>query len=228
LLREADLAQRRTAFQADPQARHRLAAALGFAAPPGEALWVSLFSYPNPALPGLLEAWAQGAQPLFCFAPATPALAAVRHWLGREPAPGLRIERGALTLAVPEFVAQPRYDELLWACDLNFVRGEDSFLRAQWAARPFVWHIYPQDDGVHRAKLDAFLARYRKGLPADAERALTAFWSAWNAGADAAAAWPALAAARPALAAHALARPARLAEHGSLADRLVEFVRRKL
>ena len=27
---------------------------------------------------------------------------------------------------------------------VNFVRGEDSFVRAQWAARPFAWHVYPQ------------------------------------------------------------------------------------
>jgi uncharacterized repeat protein (TIGR03837 family) len=51
----------------------------------------------------------------------------------------------------------PDYDELLWSCDLNFVRGEDSFVRAQWAGKPFVWHIYPQADDVHRVKLDAFL-----------------------------------------------------------------------
>ena len=52
---------------------------------------------------------------------------------------------------------QPAYDELLWACDLNFVRGEDSLVRALWAGQPLVWHIYPQDDGAHGPKLDAFL-----------------------------------------------------------------------
>jgi uncharacterized repeat protein (TIGR03837 family) len=57
-------------------------------------------------------------------------------------------------------VSQPDYDRLLWACDLNFVRGEDSFVRAQWAARPFIWHIYPQDENLHHKKLRAFLERY--------------------------------------------------------------------
>ena len=42
-------------------------------------------------------------------------------------------------------------------CDLNFVRGEDSLVRALWANRPFIWHIYPQHDGAHHAKLHAFL-----------------------------------------------------------------------
>jgi uncharacterized repeat protein (TIGR03837 family) len=52
---------------------------------------------------------------------------------------------------------QGGFDELLWACDLNFVRGEDSLVRALWAGRAFVWHIYPQDDQAHHAKLEAFL-----------------------------------------------------------------------
>ena len=54
-------------------------------------------------------------------------------------------------------LTQIDYDHLLWACDLNFVRGEDSLVRALWAGRPFIWHIYPQDDGAHAAKLEAFL-----------------------------------------------------------------------
>ena len=54
---------------------------------------------------------------------------------------------------IPPGLAQIDYDHLLWACDLNFVRGEDSFVRALWAGLPFIWHIYPQDDGAHAAKL---------------------------------------------------------------------------
>jgi uncharacterized repeat protein (TIGR03837 family) len=54
-------------------------------------------------------------------------------------------------------VPQHEFDQLLWACDLNFVRGEDSIVRALWAGRPFVWQLYPQDDDAHHAKLAAFL-----------------------------------------------------------------------
>ena len=72
------------------------------------------------------------------------------------------------------------YDALLWASDINFVRGEDSFVRAQWAAKPFVWHIYPQADDAHLPKLDAALAHYARSLPADARDALARFWHAWN------------------------------------------------
>ncbi|MDD0837986.1 elongation factor P maturation arginine rhamnosyltransferase EarP [Curvibacter sp. HBC61] len=54
-------------------------------------------------------------------------------------------------------VPQPEFDAKLRACDLNFVRGEDSLVRALWAGQPLVWHIYPQDDGAHEDKLEAFL-----------------------------------------------------------------------
>jgi len=72
------------------------------------------------------------------------------------------------------FLPQQRYDELLWACDLNFVRGEDSFVRTQWAAKPFIWQIYPQAENAHLVKLEAFLGRHPAGA------ALRPFWQAWN------------------------------------------------
>jgi uncharacterized repeat protein (TIGR03837 family) len=87
---------------------------------------------------------------------------------------------GALRQFALPFLPQRRYDEILWACDLNFVRGEDSFVRAQWAERPFVWHIYSQDEGAHLQKLDAFLARFCAGLDAGSGSALADFWHAWN------------------------------------------------
>jgi len=55
------------------------------------------------------------------------------------------------------YTDQNGFDEMLWACDLNFVRGEDSLVRAFWAGQPFIWQIYPQDDHAHHAKLEAFL-----------------------------------------------------------------------
>ena len=69
---------------------------------------------------------------------------------------------------------------MLWACDVNFVRGEDSFARAQWAGRPFVWHIYPQAQNAHQIKLDAFLALYGTALQASAAQAVRGLWRAWN------------------------------------------------
>ncbi len=87
---------------------------------------------------------------------------------------GQALQRGALRAQVLPRMTQRDYDHLLWSADLNFVRGEDSFVRAQWAGRPFVWQIYPQHDDAHRAKLDAFLDRF------GADAGLRAFFHAWN------------------------------------------------
>jgi uncharacterized repeat protein (TIGR03837 family) len=77
-------------------------------------------------------------------------------------------------------LTQPEYDHLLWSCDLNLVRGEDSFVRAQWAGKPFLWQIYPQDDGAHAAKLAAFHARWLAGAPPDLAAMVRAASLAWN------------------------------------------------
>ena len=71
-------------------------------------------------------------------------------------------------------LTQHEYDHLLWACDFNFVRGEDSLVRALWAGQPFVWQIYPQHDNAHHAKLEAFLAWLQ------APASMRAFMRAWN------------------------------------------------
>jgi uncharacterized repeat protein (TIGR03837 family) len=63
------------------------------------------------------------------------------------------------------FMPQEDYDWLLSRCNFNLVRGEDSFVRAQWAGKPFIWDIYPQSDHAHEVKLDAFLERYFEGSP---------------------------------------------------------------
>ena len=69
---------------------------------------------------------------------------------------------------------QPAFDELLMACDFNFVRGEDSLVRAIWAGNPFAWQLYPQHDGAHHDKLEAFLGELQP--PSDWAR----FQRVWN------------------------------------------------
>ena len=117
-------------------------AARGWRRQPGERV-LSLFAYPQAPLGGLLEALGPGWLLLLC--PGAPQ-AALPPLLG----PGQR------ALALP-YLSQPDYDRLLWSCDLNLVRGEDSFVRAQWAGQPTLWQIYFQDDGAHAPKLEAFL-----------------------------------------------------------------------
>ncbi|TWI62467.1 putative repeat protein (TIGR03837 family) [Pseudoduganella lurida] len=175
LLREAGLIAARQAFQADPAAQASFLAGLGVTAAEQGTFKVSLFCYPHAPVAGLFDAWRRGAQPVLCLVPEGVAKDAVRSFLGAEPVAGAVRTQGALTVRVLPFVPQPDYDRLLWACDLNVVRGEDSFVRAQWADRPFVWHIYPQEENLHHQKLRAFIGRYAADLPALAE-----FTLQWN------------------------------------------------
>jgi len=225
LLRERDLGSRRDGFRADASARADLWRRLRVATTDPAMFAVSMFCYPNAALFELLEAWSGGEVPILCVIPEGIATAALQRWSGAALRVGESRVRGRLTLAVTPFVAQDDYDRLLWDCDLNFVRGEDSFVRAQWAARPFIWHVYPQAEDAHRLKLDAFLERYCAGLPSTAASALRAFSRAWNCGGSVAAAWEALARAQPALTAHAKFWAAALEVQADLATALVRFCR---
>ena len=175
LLRERGLFARRDAFRLDVSAQAALWRTLGITAPAPGTLTLSLFCYPNPALPPLLDAWAAGERPILCIVPEGVARADIEAWTGSARwLPGQTLRRGELTLACVPFVTQDDYDRLLWACDLNFVRGEDSLVRAQWAARPLVWHAYPQAENAHWSKLDALLARLATGLTPDVASAQSA------------------------------------------------------
>ena len=230
LLREAGLLARRDAATAPPMSRTSLLRAVGIEAPT-DALLVSLFCYANPTLPGLLDAWAEGDDALVCLVPEGIALSELdRFTSGAVPHPGQACTRGALTLAVVPMIDQDSFDRRLWQCDLNFVRGEDSLVRAQWAGRPLVWQLYPQDEDAHLAKMDAFLTRYESGLPDAVRAAQRAFWYGWNDGsADmVVAAWPDLRAALPALRRHGLAWASHLATATDLGTQLVDYCENRL
>jgi len=230
LLREKGLQASRNAFQHDPGSRAALLREVG-AKPRGSALIVSLFCYANAALPALLDAWAEGDEDIVCVVPEGVAQSELDRWTGGAvPHAGAPTVRGRLTLAVARFVDQDTFDRRLWACDLNFVRGEDSLVRAVWAAQPLVWHIYPQAENVHLLKLDALLNRFDAGLDPQSVQARRAFWQAWNSGHPeaVAAAWPAFRAALPALRAHARSRAAALARQMDLAKALVTFCENRL
>ena len=158
LLREQDLPARRAAFDgSDWRATHGLREG---------ARVISLFCYEPAALPELLGQLTEAAQPTELLVTAGRAAAAVQAAGGRSA--------GALRLHPLPLLSQRDYDHLLWACDLNFVRGEDSLVRGLLAGVPCVWQIYPQDDEAHHAKLVAFLDRLQP--PQD----LRDFFLAWN------------------------------------------------
>ena len=211
LLHEAGLPAERARFASDPRAQHASWAGLGLPRPaPGE-LRVSLFFYPNPALPALLAAWRASPVPIGCVVCAGVAATAAEAG-------------GALALHPIPFVDQRTYDRLLWACDVNFVRGEDSFVRAQWAARPLVWHAYPQPGRAEQPKIAAFVDRYVATLAPTAAAAVRGLFAAWNGATGAppvGGAWRACVAERALLAKHARHWAAELAATGDLAAGLV-------
>jgi len=222
LLRESMIGASRDAFRTSPAAHAALWHRLGVKPTP-DALKISLFAYANPATPALLDQWQHGDLSIDCFVPQGLAATQIEAWLGASMQPGTSHRRGNLVLHGIPFVRQEHYDELLWACDINFVRGEDSFVRAHWAARPLVWHIYPQDDDAHHIKLDAWLTRFaRAGVAPDASAALRDFWHTWN-GYGGTPDWAALYAQMPALTAGMDHWQRQLQHLGDLAANLVDF-----
>ena len=182
LLREHDLEARRQDFSTTSEQQLDFWQRLGLPPPPLDALRVSLFAYENQALPDLLTQWAESSIPVCCLAPMTRTLADIEKISGKVLQAGDVVRRGNLHLQMLPFVTQADYDRLLWSCDINFVRGEDSFVRAQWAAKPMVWQIYPQQDAAHQIKLDAFLDLYCAKLPLLAADVVRRVFRSWNGG----------------------------------------------
>lgn len=194
---------------------------------------------PRAVLAGLGLTLAPGERCVSVFCYAGAPLTRWAHTLGDEPvcllsAPGPATE-GLRQLTLPAgmrlhplpWLTQHGYDGLLRACDLNIVRGEDSFVRAQWAGRPFVWHIYPQDDGAHLLKLEAFLALHLAHASPAVRTQVRAAMRDWNAATPLDAMppppWPGL----PSWSIHALQWRQELLTQVNLLTQLFRFVSEK-
>lgn len=231
LLRENDLSAQRDAFLADGAAQQNLLNKLGVAAMPAVGTTrITLFAYENPAITPLLQQWAAGAHPIALFVPAGRISPQVATFFGKDAwQPGTHARKGNLAVHAVPFMSQTDYDRLLWLADMNFVRGEDSFVRAQWAQRPFAWHIYPQPDDAHLDKLDAALDHYTAALPAPTQAAVRRFWHAWNtASADSVIDWPDFWQHAEPIAAHGRQWADTLRQLGSLSENLADFVESRL
>ncbi|MEJ6002866.1 elongation factor P maturation arginine rhamnosyltransferase EarP [Paucibacter soli] len=164
LLREPGLLQAQAAFDAPAWL-----AARGWQPRDGERV-VSVFCYANNAWPQLLASLAEA-----------PTLLLLCPGAARQQVPELAARHAQLRCIPLPYLSQADYDRLLWSCELNLVRGEDSLVRALWAGRPLLWHIYPQDDGAHGPKLEAFMDQYLAHADADWAGPMRQLWRAWNA-----------------------------------------------
>jgi uncharacterized repeat protein (TIGR03837 family) len=224
LLLERDLLARRRAFRADSAAQAAFWQTLGLLPPEEDEIRLSLFCYPASPTAELFTCWGDGAQSLTCLVPEGVAGAAIADFFGVEAvAAGAALRRGNLLVRIIPFLDQEAYDRLLWSCDGNVVRGEDSFVRGLWAARPMLWQPYPQAEIAHLHKLEAFLDRYCVGLDAPAAAALAAMWRAWSHGEGVALAWPAFRAHWTTIEKHAETWAGDHAAQGDLASKLVLF-----
>ena len=217
LLREPGLQAGQATFDRDAWLAGR-----GLALRDGERL-VSVFCYPGAPVDRLVASLAADARPTLLATAPGAATGAVRAALATLGDGQSRLRQHALP-----WLTQADFDRLLWAADLNFVRGEDSWVRAQWAGQPFVWQAYPQDDGAHGPKIEAFLGLALAGAPGDVAEAIRDWTAAWNALDDAGAPLPAW---TPALLADTRAAfrawRDQLSRSADLVTRLLAFVREK-
>lgn len=168
LLREAGLADRQAAFKREAWLEQQ---GITF---DGETL-VSLFCYEPALLKALLDQLAQATHRVRLLVTSGRAANAVKHLTEQQhTSDAENPAAGMLAISYLPLLSQTDFDHLLWTCDLNFVRGEDSVIRALWAGKAFVWQIYPQADQAHQAKLQAFLDML------DAPPSLRQMHAAWN------------------------------------------------
>jgi len=189
---------------------------------------IFLFAYDQAPVESLMDALSTAANAVSVTLPGDNLKTKLKHWRGFGAKNAWK-SAPVLEFDAADFVPQTELDAILRAHDILFVRGEDSFVRAQWAAKPFVWHIYPQAEDAHWIKLNAFLDLYCEGLDIAAAGALREMWRVWNAADDerVADAWTNFLEHLPALHWHAGEWARKLRQMPDLASNLLSFYKKK-
>lgn len=163
LIRESTLLSSRDTWINNHESQHAFLKSLGIS-PEALSIWhkshipqanssqntiklISLFCYPNAPIEQLIAQLEKADTASILL---IPEGIAPQLYAGKQ---------GKVYIERIPFVPQTEYDKILWTCDLNFVRGEDSIVRAIWSSKPFIWQIYSQSENTHLLKLDAWLAR---------------------------------------------------------------------
>ncbi|WP_301003761.1 elongation factor P maturation arginine rhamnosyltransferase EarP [Arsukibacterium sp.] len=225
LLYEKNLQQKLDQFIADKAAQQAFWQKLEVVAAEFQ-LKMSLFAYSHSQFNNLMQQWQQHPAKVLCVIPQGEL---ANELSGRFPEllNGELVTLHNLSIKVIPFLAQPDYDLLLAACDVNFVRGEDSIIRAHWAGRPFVWQIYRQQENAHLVKLQAFLDRYCQHMPALLADATRQFYMAWNAESELVLSWQKFYSFLPQIAEYNRLWRQQLLANGDLASNLVHFAKKK-
>lgn len=181
-LRESELLEQAEQFQNNEQLQQQFLSQLGVTKRPNHSLML-LFSYANPAIYQWLDVLQTETQQYQLLIPQTPLLDNIADYLKIDKSiltTGFQYQQGSIAIQIIPFVNQQEFDKLLWCTDFNLVRGEDSFVRAQYAGKPMLWHIYSQQENTHLTKLQAFLDYYLTDLTTQAKQATINYWLAWN------------------------------------------------
>ncbi len=226
LLRERNLVATMDAFAADTKAQQQFWQQLGLSHVTEFDTKVSLFAYDQPAIGSWLEQLSQSTDSTVLLVP-EGVLANRLKTLWPELGSQSFAERGNLRIEILPFMPQQQYDYLLAACDINFVRGEDSVIRAHWAGKTFIWQIYRQQEQAHQVKLDAFLTRYLQQAPAPLQQLLLEVHRRWDLELPLAELWPLLLENKEEIALYNKAWRAFLMTHEDLASNLVRFAENK-
>ncbi len=166
LIREADLILRRDSFQSNIFAQNEWRIAHNLPEFDENFIDLSFFSYKTAPIDGFFDELSGYSRGVRVFYP-------VFDGFGIE-------NRGSLSIYRIPFLSQTDYDYLLWTCHANFVRGEDSFVRAGFAAKPMIWNIYVQENEAHLTKLKAFLDVYRAAFSPNVREGLAKSFYLWN------------------------------------------------
>ncbi|MCT6699744.1 elongation factor P maturation arginine rhamnosyltransferase EarP [Rheinheimera sp. 4Y26] len=226
LLRERNLVATLDAFATDTKAQQQFWLQLGLSHVPEFDIKVSLFAYDQPAIGSWLEQLSQAHTSTVLLVP-EGVLANRLKTLWPELSSQSYAQRGNLRIDILPFMPQQQYDYLLAACDINFVRGEDSVIRAHWAGKTFIWQIYRQHEQAHQVKLDAFLTKYLQQAPAPLQQLLLEVHRRWDLELPLAELWPLLLENKQEIALYNKAWRAFLMTHEDLASNLVRFAENK-
>lgn len=143
---------------------------------------ISLFCYPQANIKQLLLALYENNRSSTILFPFSGTIKSLSHiFTDFKQLDANTLVKQNVTVRLVPFLSQYNYDRLLWACDLNFVRGEDSWIRAIWASKPFIWQPYIQTEETHIKKMRAFLAAYSHNAPKEIQSLLLNTHLTWSA-----------------------------------------------
>ena len=230
LLREQSIVRQAQNLQQDSEGQRNFWQQLGIDDAHEYQLRISLFAYGQANIASWLTNIAQQGPKTLMLVPSgvlAQQLCAIYPELNSQTGQK-RLELGQLTLVLMPFIAQPDYDLLLACCDINFVRGEDSVIRAHWAGRPFIWQIYRQEQQAHRQKLNDFLAKQLALATPELAALIQKAHDLWDLELDFSEIWPEYLKNIDKIQNHTIVWQQFLTQQQDLASNLVRFVEKKL